>query len=84
MYQLYLCNKNEPVIISKIDFTDQEKTRFLALGFTEGTEITIISKVGKNFIVSVRGSRYGILESDAKKIYVENKKEFKLVREKSN
>lgn len=80
MYPLYLCDINEEFIIKRLKFSKEERTRFFALGFTEGTKISIVSKIGENFIVLVRNSRYALLESDVKKIFVEPIKELKLNR----
>ncbi len=50
-----------------------EKTRLYLsnLGFNEGVELMIMSKVASNFIISILDTRYGLDSSMAKLIEVE-------------
>lgn len=80
MFPLIMCNELEKVIITRLNVSEDERSRLLALGFTEGTEITVISKIGKEFIISVRGSRYAIIRSIANNIIVEQKENIKKLK----
>ena len=51
--------------------TDQKVKKFLStLGLIEGSDITLISKLGTNYILNVRDSRYAVDTSLASKIHV--------------
>ncbi len=52
--------------------TSKKMTTFLhSLGIIEGTMMTLISKVGGNFIIIVKDSRYAIDKALASEIQVE-------------
>ncbi len=54
--------------IKAISGTDKIKTFLLSLGCSEGEEITLISNLGGNFIISVKNNRYAIDKRMAKAI----------------
>ncbi|HSW36035.1 MAG TPA: FeoA family protein [Candidatus Limnocylindrales bacterium] len=66
-----LLNKAKPGRVERIKaVTGNEKMcRFLfTLGFTEGEEITLVSKLAKNYIVCIKESRYAIDQNMAESI----------------
>ncbi len=70
MMPLTMANPGEKLIVAKVGGLDDTK-RFLSnLGFTEGAEVTIVSKIAGNLIVNIRDSRVALDNSMAKKIMV--------------
>ena len=50
---------------------NEETRRFLEnLGFVAGTEITVVSSIGGNLIVNVKGSRIAVNEDMARHIVI--------------
>lgn len=63
---------NETYIVKDIQANDKIKNFLLTLGCYEGTEITILSKLGGNLIVNIKDGRYALDEAICKTIIVEN------------
>ncbi len=58
-------------IIRKIETDDEELNDFLfSLGCYTGEPITVISQTGKNFVVSIKDSRYSIDKQLAESILI--------------
>jgi ferrous iron transport protein A len=67
---LTLVNEGEPVNIKKISGKD-DTIRFLnRLGFIEGEQISIVSRVAGNLIVNVKDTRVALDKSLANRIAV--------------
>ncbi|SFL23594.1 ferrous iron transport protein A [Lachnospiraceae bacterium KH1T2] len=70
MMPLTMANPGETLTVAKVGGLDDTK-RFLSnLGFTEGAEVKVISKIGGNLIVNIRDSRVALDNAMAKKIMV--------------
>ncbi len=67
---LTLTKVGEEVIIKRIGGKDEVKNHLENLGFTVGTDITVISIIGGNIIVKVKESRIAISKEMAQKILV--------------
>lgn len=74
MCPLCLCEANKEMTIAKINVSEKTNEeiakRISTLGFIEGDDIFIISKMGKNYIVCVKGCRYAIGDDIVKRISV--------------
>ncbi len=72
-FTLAQCEINKEYTIKEINTNnDKEMEAFLfSLGCYEGQIITIVSMLHKNFLVSIKDSRYSIDEDLAKAIIVE-------------
>lgn len=60
MEPLIFSKIGEKKIILKITGKDEVRRHLENLGFVEGAEIFIVSKIGKNMILSVKESRIGL------------------------
>lgn len=58
--------------VKEVNGTDKIKSFLLTLGCYEGTDITVISKLGGNIIVNIKDGRYALDESICKNIVVED------------
>lgn len=56
--------------IRKLCCRDEQKRHLENLGFVVGEKVTVISDLGGNLIVQVKGSRFAISKSMANKIYM--------------
>lgn len=70
MMPLTLANIGEESIIKKIGGLPEMKSHLEDLGFVVGGNVTIISDIGGNLIVNVKGSRVAISKEMASKIMV--------------
>lgn len=70
MMPLMLAKTGEENIIKKIGGSNEVKQHLENLGFVVGGSITVISSLGGNVIVSVKGSRVAVSEEMARKIMV--------------
>ncbi len=62
---------NKSYIVKKIETNDEEIKNFLfTLGCYEGENITVISKLADNFVISVKDARYSIDKELAEAIVV--------------
>ncbi len=67
---LMLAKSGEENIIKKIGGNNEVKRHLENLGFVVGGSVTVISSLGGNVIVSVKGSRVAVSEEMARKIMV--------------
>lgn len=58
------------LLIKKINGRDDTKRFLESLGFVAGSQVTIISKLGGNFIINIKDTRVAIDESMARRILV--------------
>ena len=70
MMPLTFCMAGEENIIKKIGGKDEVKKHLESLGFVVGGSITVVSAIGGNVIVNVKGSRVAISDDMAIKIMV--------------
>ncbi len=56
--------------VYRVNGLDNTKRFLTNLGFTEGAEVTVISKIAGNLIVNIRDSRVALDEVMAKKIMI--------------
>ncbi len=63
---------NEEYTISAINtFGDDEMENFLiSLGCYAGQQVTIVSKLNQNFVITIKDARYSIDENLAKAIFI--------------
>ncbi len=67
---LTLCPPMQTAIIKKIGGDDKTKQFLLHLGFIPGEEVCVVSEIGGNMIVNVKGARIAIDKKLAQKIAV--------------
>ncbi len=67
---LTLANPEEKQIIKRIGGKEETRRFLEGMGFVTGGEVTVVSRVGGNIIVSVKGSRVAIGRDMAGKILV--------------
>ncbi len=70
MIPLTLLNPGEDGVIKKIGGKPEVKKHLENLGFSSGTQITVINSLGGNIIVRVRESRIAVSSEMAQKILV--------------
>ena len=70
MVPLTLVAVGETVLIKKISGKDETKHFLESLGFIVGSEVTIISKFGQNFIINVKETRVALDQTLVKRIFV--------------
>ncbi len=70
MMPLTMAKPKETQIIRKIGGREETRKFLEGMGFITGGEITVVSKVAGNVIVSVKGSRIAIGKEMADKIIV--------------
>ena len=70
MLPLALAKVGEENIIKKISGNDEVKRHLANLGFTVGSNITIISTLAGNVIVKVKDARIAINEDMARRIMI--------------
>lgn len=67
---LALANIGEETVIRKIGGSPEIKKHLEDLGFVEGSRLTVVTTLGSNMIVNVKGSRVAISGEMARKIIV--------------
>ncbi len=67
---LSLLGAGETRTIIRIKGKDEQRRYIESLGFVEGTEVTVISELGGNLIVSVKESRIALDRTLANRIIV--------------
>lgn len=67
---LTLANPEEKQIIKRISGKEETRRFLEGMGFVTGGEVTVVSRVGGNVIVSIKGSRVAIGRDMAGKILV--------------
>lgn len=70
MMPLTLANIGEENIIKRIGGRGETKRHLENLGFTPGGNVTVVSSMGGNVIVSVKGARIAISREMAQKIMI--------------
>ena len=70
MMPLSLANPNEEYIIQKIGGNQETRLHLQDLGFTVGSDVSLVSSLNGNIIVSIKGSRVAICKDLATKIMV--------------
>ena len=70
MMPLTMVEIGESVIIKKISGRDDTKRFLESPGFIFGSEVTIVSKFGQNFIINVKDTRVALDQTMAKRIFV--------------
>ena len=68
MLPLPTAQESESVIIKKITGNDATRLHLAEMGFTIGTKITVVTRMGGNMILQVRDSRVALDESMARRI----------------
>lgn len=70
MMPLSMANVGESGIIKRITGRDEVRQHLSELGFVEGAEVTVISELGGNLILSVKESRVALDRTMANRIMV--------------
>lgn len=70
MMPLMLADVGETNMIKKVGGSPEVKKHLENLGFVAGGEVIVISELGGNVIVNVKGSRVAISKEMARKIMV--------------
>lgn len=70
MIPLFLANPGETNKILKINGKDEIRQHLSELGFVVGENITVISKIGENMILSIKDSRIGLDKSLTSRIMI--------------
>lgn len=70
MIPLFLANPGETNRILKINGKDKVRQHLSELGFVVGENITVISKIGENMILSIKDSRIGLDKSLTSRIMI--------------
>ena len=70
MIPLTLADLNEVNIIKRVAGKPEVKKHLEDLGFVAGGDVVLITKIGDNVIVNVKGTRIAISSEMAQKIYV--------------
>ena len=67
---LAFANLGEETVIRKIGGNPEVKKHLENLGFVAGSRLTVVSTLGSNMIVNVKGSRVAISGEMARKILI--------------
>lgn len=70
MMPLTLLQENEESIIKRIGGNPEVKKHLEDLGFVVGGAVTVVTQMGGNVIVNVKGSRIAISREMAQKIFI--------------
>ncbi|MDD7445356.1 MAG: FeoA family protein [Clostridiales bacterium] len=70
MMPLGMANVGDVNIIKKINGRDDVRQHLSELGFVVGTEVTVVSELGGNLILSVKESRVALDKTMAMRIMV--------------
>ena len=70
MMPLVYAETGKPLIIRKISGSPEVKRHLEDLGFNVGTEVSVVSILGENVIVKVKGSRIAVSSELARKISI--------------
>lgn len=70
MMPLTFANDNEENIIKKVGGSPEVKKHLEDMGFVAGGTVSVISRVGGNVIVNVKGARVAISSVMAQKIMI--------------
>ena len=67
---LMLVGSGHEVCIKRIGGNDETKRFLNSLGFVIGTTVTVVSELGGNVIINIKGSRVALAKSRASRIMV--------------
>ena len=67
---LMLASRGNELYIKKITGNDETKRFLNSLGFVTGESVTVISEIGGNMIINIKGSRVALDKSMASRIMV--------------
>jgi len=70
MMPLAMADVGDVNIIRKITGRDDVRQHLAEMGFVVGTEVSVVSRIGGNVILSIRDSRVALDESMAMRIMV--------------
>ena len=70
MMPLCYAEQDQPQIIKKIGGTPEVKQHLADMGFTVGSEVSVVSAIGENLIVKVKESRVAVSQELARKIMI--------------
>jgi ferrous iron transport protein A len=70
MMPLVYAEVGQPQIIRKIGGSPEVKKHLEDMGFTVGSEVSVVSAIGENLIVKVKESRVAVSDELAKKIMI--------------
>ena len=70
MQPLIFLQNGEQGTIRRVSGSEEVRHHLANLGFVEGAEVTVISRISGSLIVNVKGSRVAINEDMAKRIMV--------------
>ena len=68
MMPLTMARPGETVTIRKITGKDEVRQHLAELGFVAGEEVTVISSIGGNLILNIKGSRIALDASMAQRV----------------
>ena len=68
MLPLPTAQEGEVITIKKITGNDNTRLHLAEMGFTVGSKITVVTRLGGNMILQVRDSRVALDESMARRI----------------
>lgn len=69
MMQLTLANPGDSGKVKKVSGPEQVRQHLGGLGFVEGADVTVISKIAGNVIVQVKDSRIALDKKMASRIF---------------
>ena len=70
MVPLGMANVGDVAIIKRINGRDEVRQHLSEMGFVEGAEVTVVSELGGNLILSVKESRVALDKTMANRIMV--------------
>lgn len=70
MVPLSMANVGDVAIIKRINVRDEVRQHLSEMGFVEGAEVTVVSELGGNLILSVKESRVALDKTMANRIMV--------------
>ena len=70
MIPLTMAKAGETVKIRKISGKDEVRQHLAELGFVENSDVAVISEIGGNLIVQVKGSRIALDKTMANRIMI--------------
>ena len=70
MMPLTMAKTGETVMIRKISGKDEVRQHLAELGFVVDSDVTVVSEIGENLIVQVKGSRVALDKTMANRIMI--------------
>ncbi len=61
---------NNTYIVMRVDGSEKIKRFLVTLGCYEDSDITLISKLGENYVINIKDGRYAIDQQIAESIYL--------------